>query len=252
MLDQRRRELGVVDPPLKKAISSLMRNPVPSVKIEMSRPTQEEADQRELAMRREACIRDLVNRAGARYRDCRLNNFVAKTDYQKKVIARLGKYIENFKEHVAAGEGLVLYGPVGTGKDHLAFSIAGHMAWHGPMTASWLNVQDWFGTVRDAMDSGRRERDLISDISNPSILVLSDPSPPIGQLTQHQCSMLYRAVDARYTCVNKITIVTVNVASDEEADNKLGAATWDRLCHKAIKIACQWRSYRSPKEEMKP
>jgi DNA replication protein DnaC len=61
--------------------------------------------------------------------------------------------------------------------------------------------------------------------------------------------MLYRAVEARYAA-GKPTIVTVNVANDGEADLRLGAPTWDRLCHGAGKIKCEWPSYRQPAFEV--
>jgi DNA replication protein DnaC len=71
----------------------------------------------------------------------------------------------------------------------------------------------------------------------------------VGALTQHQATMLYRLVDARYS-KGVPTICTVNVASDAEADERMGAATWDRLCHDAWKFNCNWPTYRKPAREI--
>lgn len=190
-------------------------------------------------------VLELARQAGERYTTCRLHTFKATTDQQRKVITALCEYIDRPNR----GEGLVLYGPCGTGKDHLAFSVAGKEAYDGTEVI-WLNGQDWYGQVRDAMDEDVTEASLIYRISRPALAVISDPLPPIGNLTQHQATMLYRVVQARYQA-GKPTIVTVNVASDQEADERLGVPTWDRLCDGAWKLFCNWPSFRKPAREVK-
>jgi DNA replication protein DnaC len=77
------------------------------------------------------------------------------------------------------------------------------------------------------------------------MLVISDPLPPMGPLTAFQASMLYRLIEERYSS-GGVVVATVNVASDEEADSRMGAQTWDRLCDKSVKCHCNWPSYRKP------
>lgn len=192
--------------------------------------------------------RDLLADVGDRYSECRLANFVATTPLQQRVVASLTAYCKSITIRHAKREGLVLYGPVGTGKDHLAFAVARAAVLAG-LSVKWLNGQDWYGQVRDAMDGDTSEATLIRRIASRDFAVISDPLPPIGNLTQHQATMLYRAVEARYAA-GKPTIVTVNVADDNEADMRLGAPTWDRLCHGAGKVKCEWASYRKPAWEI--
>lgn len=215
---------------------------------EANRRREEQRDQAE----RQAAVHSLISGAGSSYAECRLRTFKAESPFQKRVVAHMQSYIDNFARHIAENEGLILYGPVGTGKDHLAFSVAGAAAWEGKHSAKWVNGQSWFGRVRDAMDKDISEHDLIDEMRRPEILVLSDPLPPIGPLSQHQATMLYRMIDARYRCKNRVTIVTVNVADDAEADERIGAPTWDRLCHNAIKVNCRWATYRKPKLVITP
>jgi DNA replication protein DnaC len=186
---------------------------------------------------------ELVANAGARYRECTLENFQCKHPAQKTVLTNVLAYTA-----ADCPENLILYGPVGTGKDHLAFAVCREAARAGK-TVRWINGQSWFGILRDSMDTNRSEASLVSELSRPDLLCLSDPLPPMGPLTQYQSTMLYRLVDARYSR-GVPTVCTVNVAGDEEADSRIGAATWDRLCHGAYKLRCQWETFRKPIREV--
>lgn len=191
----------------------------------------------------------LMDGAGDRYRNCRLSNFRVEHPAQKPVVEALTTYCQTVTERAKAAEGVVLYGPVGTGKDHLAFAVARAAVLAG-FSVRWLNGQDWFGQIRDAMDDDTSEASLVKRISLSDFAVISDPLPPIGNLTQHQATMLYRAIEARYRA-GKPTIVTVNVIDDDNADTRLGTPTWDRLCHGTWKVQCAWPSYRKPAREIK-
>jgi DNA replication protein DnaC len=215
-----------------------------------------EPDERDIAearRRREQKAKDNLQRlaaaAGPRYANCTLESFRVATPQQRKVVAQIREYGNSLKERYAAREGLVLYGPVGTGKDHLAYTLAALVAKSGGYVR-WQNGQAWFGLVRDAIDKHTSEESIIESFQKPDLLVLSDPLPPVGDLTQHQATMLYRAIDARYSH-GKITITTVNVADDDEADRRMGAATWDRICDGAWKLFCNWPSNRKPSREIK-
>lgn len=248
--EQRRAEQGL--PPLKDREDNFTRRIRESrERIDAIPPPTPEQIAREEArhaaeLEREAQARvaALVLQAGERYVKCRLSTFNVTTSQQTKIIAALKDYVVR----VNRSEGLVLYGPCGTGKDHLAFAIAGKEAWNGTEVV-WLNGQDWFGQVRDAMDGDTTEVSLVNRLARPAMAVISDPLPPVGNLTPHQATMLYRVVQARYQA-GKPTIVTVNVSSDAEADERLGVPTWDRLCDGAWKFFCNWPSHRKPAREV--
>lgn len=213
-------------------------------------PVNDSADERETQraeLRRRQDLfqrwKELLFAAGNRYRDCTLENFEANGIKQQAIVNMLREYIA-----ADCPENVVLYGPVGTGKDHLAFAIC-RSAIKAGKTVRWVNGQSWFGIVRDAMDTDRSEASLIADLARPELLCLSDPLPPVGVLTQFQATMLYRLVDARYSR-GVPTICTVNVGSDSEADERMGAATWDRLCHDSWKLHCNWPSHRKPVREI--
>lgn len=218
-------------------------SPIPPPETEAAFAEREKRDAERAELRRQGELRkrwiDLLQAAGHRYREATLASFECQRPAQTAVVSALREYIET-----DSPAGIVLYGPVGTGKDHLAFSVC-RAAIKAGKTVRWVNGQSWFGLVRDAMDTARSEASLIAELTRCDVLCLSDPLPPVGALTQFQATMLYRLVDARYSR-GVPTICTINVASDEEADERMGAATWDRLTHDAWKLHCSWPTYRKP------
>ena len=193
---------------------------------------------------------DFVSRLPAEYRSCRFANYRTVTDYQSRVVKELQDAVHLLVDGSALN--VVLYGPVGTGKDHLAVALAGcvierHDSWGG----GYLNSQEWFGRIRDAIKDRTPEREIICESSPRGVLVLSDPAPQIDSLERHQVNMLYRLAEMR-AANGWPTITTLNVKDSREADAKIGAATFDRLKNRAIVVQCKWKSFRQPLKVIKP
>ncbi len=74
--------------------------------------------------------------------------------------------------------------------------------------------------------------------------MLSDPLPPTGELSRYEASNLLLLIDKRY-CSGKPTILTVNLASEQDGLELIGAQAWDRLKHEAEIVWCKWPSYRN-------
>lgn len=220
--------------------------------ISATQPPEGGGDQVDPKRARSQIMGQLLRDAGGeRFYRCSFGHYLASTPLQTRVLEACREFASTIKERLVAGENLLLYGPVGTGKDHLAFAVCWQTVMAGDVdSAGWVNGQSWFGKIRDAMDEKTTEESLIGRELRPAILVISDPQPPVGVLTQHQASMLYRLVNARYS-ERKSTIITINVPGDEEADKRIGASTWDRMNDRAWKLHCNWQSARKPAREVK-
>lgn len=197
---------------------------------------------------------ELVRIRGDRYRDCRLANFACEQRSQQEAVTSLTSYCESITERVEAGDGIVLFGPRGTGKDHLLMAVA-RVAIGSSFTVEWRNGLDLFGDVRDAMTNGSEEKRIVKDLIRPDVLYLSDPLPLIttgigtktsGALSEFQASMLFRILDGRYSR-RRPTWCTVNVQGGDELDLRMGAQNADRLRDGALAIFCNWPSYRKVK-----
>lgn len=201
--------------------------------------------------RRNAILAKLIDAAGSGFANYKLKTWIPKTSKQVEVKRAIGEWWTTFPARRELREGLVLYGPVGTGKDHLAFgAVAAAVKEHG-CSAGFRNGRELMAEYRDRIGSDKSESGLIDALTWQHVLILSDPLPVRGELTDFQADVLYRLVDGR-AAAGLITVCTLNVANDEEADRRLGAATWDRLCDRAWKLGCFWESYRRPSREVAP
>jgi DNA replication protein DnaC len=189
---------------------------------------------------------DLLHDVGARYRGATLDGFLVTDPNQEKAIAAVRDYLERLDDHIASGDGLILYGPCGTGKDHLAIA-AGRIAVGMGYTVAWQSAQTIFADFRDSFsdDSGQTEGELMRKLIEPDVLIVSDPVPSHGALTEFQGNVLYRLVNSRYVD-QKPTWTTLNAVNVDEARRRAGPAMIDRLTHGAVTVFCNWKSFRQP------
>lgn len=205
-------------------------------------------EQREQAERFRAFVKhatnDLINLSGNRFANSTLDNYKAVAPAQVEAVAALRRYIAEAQYHES---GLVFFGPVGTGKDHLAVAVARAIIAIRGYAVAWVNVQDWFGRQRDRIgdDDSTTEHQEIVRLAKPRILILSEVFPPFDSLSQFQATMLYRVVEKR-TASGIVTFATLNAENDKEAGRRMGQPTWDRLCDNAGKLFCNWPTYRTP------
>lgn len=234
-----------------KAVAAIEPQPVPKMSDEEREQLRQERINSEETKKRDIAIVGLANSAGGeRYMGYKFGAYETTTKEQDAAKSACEEWGNTLNERLKAREGLILWGPIGTGKDHLAFAaVARGIKIHG-VTAAWTNGRQLFGQIRDRIEAEAREADLMRDMERPQVLVISDPLPPLGNLTQHQADWLYRIVDSRYA-KGKITVVTINVDDNADADSRLGAPIWDRLCHSAWKVHCNWASHRKPAREIK-
>lgn len=178
---------------------------------------------------------------GARYSfdRTRLSRFEIYDQRQRVVIDALTAFLADESRN------LILFGPVGTGKDHLLAAALYHAARRGD-SCRWVNGQEFYGSVRDRMDSANSEADWFARWTAPHVLGISDPVQPVGELTPWRIELLYRLIDRRYRAM-RATWVTLNVRSEEEADQRMSQQVFDRLREGAVVIPCFWPSYRARK-----
>jgi DNA replication protein DnaC len=229
-----------------------------------------EDHEREILRSKNRMFDSLIRSAGERYRKSRLETYECRHPGQQNVIDSLKEYAENIDGNIGNGRGLFLYGSCGTGKDALCIALAHHViggrredvierlsynAEAGMLSKTsfeieFLSGMELFGNLRDGMNKPNfSENAFIHQYATPTILILSDPLPPKGALTEYQAASLYRLIDARYRDC-KPTWTTINVSSPTEANERLTPQIVDRLRDQAVCIYCTWPSYRKASENV--
>lgn len=194
---------------------------------------------------RDRALAAFVEAVGQRYRDCTLENFQITSPAQRKVVDAIWDYGDHVSERVAAGTNVVLFGPSGSGKDHMLCGLA-RTAIAAGVSVAWRNGRDLFGHFRDAMDDQKEsEGDILEALWKPDVLAISDPLPPSGPLSPYQQDTLYRVVDLRYRACRPLWM-TLNVKDGQEADDRIGVPIVDRLRDGALALSCNWASHRKP------
>jgi len=204
---------------------------------------QEEVKQRARKRRHWAAWHALIEERGKRYETCRLENYEVTCPEQQRVLDAVAQYGDAIRERVNSGDGLLLIGPSGTGKDHLLIGLA-RRAIGADLKVRWTSGPKLFARVRQAIDrDSEGPEGVLRPVETAQILILSDLMPPTGRLTDYQVENVYRLVDERYNRLLPIWLAA-NARDRAELESGLGVPIVDRLVHGATVLACDWPSYR--------
>jgi DNA replication protein DnaC len=162
---------------------------------------------------------------------------------QAAALASMRNFIADMEGALRETRGLVLYGSVGTGKDHLLAAALYRVASAG-ISAAWVSGEQVFQRIRDSMDTNQREETILELWLRPTVLGISDPVTPRGGLSDWDARVLAGLLDRRYRALRP-TWLTMNAENEADAKNKLTPLIWDRFQDSAEMIPCLWQSFRS-------
>jgi DNA replication protein DnaC len=113
---------------------------------------------------------------------------------QAAALARVRDFIGNMESTLRETRGLVLYGAVGTGKNHLLAAALYRVASAG-ISAAWVSGQQVFQRIRDSMDSHQSEEAILEFWLRPTVLGITDPVTPRGDISDWDSRVLARLLD---------------------------------------------------------
>lgn len=118
------------------------------------------------------------------------------------------KYVDNFTEMKKRGKGLLLYGPVGTGKTHAAACIANELINQGRpcLVTNFARITN---TLQGMFDGKQR---YLDDFNRLDLLVIDDLAAERD--TSYMNEMIFNIIDSRYRS-GKPLIVTSNLTQAE-------------------------------------
>lgn len=124
---------------------------------------------------------------------------------------------------------VLLQGTSGTGKTTLACTIATELVKNFHLTATFISA---VSLLQEFSYSGSdRPIDLFS---NPEVLVIDDLGAVNEGMTAHQHRMLWAVIEKRWSDETKLTIITSNMAVQDNNEGAglatlIGKSGWDRI-----------------------
>lgn len=145
---------------------------------------------------------------------------------------------------------VLIVGPCGTGKSHIAQSIA-HCAIREGIDVLWIPQSKLFSELQAARAAGRYEKKFAEFVKIP-LLIIDDFG--LRPMRSPQDEDFHDLVSERYERAS--TMITSNLDFSEWGNafqnRMLAAATIDRLRHNAYKIILEGASFRGERKEYTP
>lgn len=200
---------------------------------------QEEREKREKQMEEMRVIESLrkLSLMDEKLIGANLSTFTA-TDDNERLLRIIQNYIVNFDKMYQDNRGLLLWGPVGTGKSYAAATIANELLQRktSVVMTSFIKILKEVGTF-DA-DNGKIEK-----INNAKLLIIDDLGSERG--TDYTLERVYDIIDSRYRS-NKPIILTTNLTMEQmkDCDDIRYNRIYDRIfemCYPVKVTGLSWR-----------
>ena len=192
---------------------------------------------------RQAKIESALKIAGIpmAFRNRNFENYCVDRPEQQHALDVARDFADNFWiRHRPAGACLVFAGEMGTGKSHLAISIAQQVMRRG--TAMYLRAADMIRRVRStwSRESVQSEDEVLRMFERLDLLVIDEVGVQRG--TEDEQRILFDVIDRRYSELRPTILLTnLNGASFAEF---IGPRLMDRLRERAVVVPFKWASHR--------
>ena len=198
---------------------------------------------------REGVERETRRRAARipeRYRNCSLTNFNELTDSQRAAKALARRFV---REYPAVDRGLVIVGPVGVGKTHLAVAILAELVDTMGARGVFCDFTDLLARIQASFSRGSEESEdeILAVYREADLLVLDELGA--RRPTDWARDVLYGLLNTRYNR-NRISILTTNYTDapekpgGETLELRVGTAVRSRLAEMCQLVPLMGPDYR--------
>jgi DNA replication protein DnaC len=170
-----------------------------------------------------------------RYAAKTLGTFDNRSSPILKILVRdAGQYIKGFNFEMDYPRGLLMVGPVGCGKSHMAIAILREIIRKG-YSGLYYNSPDLFRDIRATFSKGSliTEDDLLEEVTTIDMLVFDDIGAEM--CTDFVLDRFYLIINERYTGCKPV-IITTNL-THEELESRLGKRIYSRIIEMCEKFS---------------
>jgi len=193
--------------------------------------TQEEID-RKLAQAKyerqhliKHCIKMLDNDTPPRFKGCKFSTYIPICKEASAAFRACKSYADKFDAIGAQGAGLILCGKLGTGKTHLALSIAHELVKCG-VESRYVNLLDLIRWIRGTWkDGGGNEHQVLNEIASYGLLIIDEIGVQNG--TENEKTILFDIINSRYE--NMLPTIIISNLSVGEISQLISERSVDRI-----------------------
>lgn len=196
------------------------------------------AEREELQRRRELLSESGL--LGTRFEVASFDTYQPATPRQRAALKAAQRYAAEVTPNSAGA--LVLIGPPGVGKTHLAAAALLHVIGARGLSGCLVGARQYVRKVRETWGGNGSESDVLRDHALPVLLVLDDLGTGAG--TPNEQALLLDLVDARYQ--RRRPVVLTSNLTRPELRAALDERVWDRLQHDAVFVSVDGESHRRP------
>ena len=172
--------------------------------------------------------RQAAARIPARFASKTLDNYQCpvKDKWRKLLVHSARAYISGFTFKTEYPKGLLMSGPVGSGKSHLAVAILKEVIAKG-YTGLYYNSPDLMRDIRATFDRGAetREDDLLEEVTTTDLLVFDDVGAE--RMSDFVMDRFYLIINERYEGCKPV-LITTNL-DEAEMESRLGKRIVSRV-----------------------
>ena len=204
-----------------------------------------EAEEAKVRAERMAAWQRKIGDAGIpeRFRDRRLETYVARTEGQRRALAFARSYADGFDAALKTGRSALFIGKPGTGKTHLAVGIGLQIMERDSRSVLFMTVMRAVRRLKDTWgrNSTQSESEAIASLVFPDLLILDEVGVQFGSDAERL--ILFDVLNERYE-KRRPTLLLSNFTRDE-VQAFLGERIFDRLREDGGEfIPFDWESHR--------
>ncbi|MDI3528727.1 MAG: replication protein DnaC [Thermoanaerobacter sp.] len=185
-------------------------------------------------------IEEILKRSGLgrRFLKRTFDNFIEHSQTAKVAKVKAMRFVEDFPNT----KGLILIGPVGAGKTHLAAAIANALV-QKFYTVIFKNAADIVSLAKEAYQQNKSVLEIIDTLTSPDLLIIDDLGKE--KFSEYASSLLYQIINRIYED-EKLIVITTNYSSQQlvELLGDRGEAIVSRLteiCEPIVMNLPDWR-----------